>query len=353
MAILPFPQQVLDGNGDPVVGATLTIYLPNTTTPVDIFRDAALSVAATNPTSHASDISDAEGRFPLFHAADGTLCDMTLKTSGGVTIDSWKDLPFVGEGSSDITRILSNLGRFSVTDSGGVVTMAIGDPDPDNTGGTFKIQGWAGTQADLVTVDSALVAITGTTAAALKVNNRKIPGSVQTEATSFSAVTEVLIPLTNAPSGVVGWKVRAWFNGTVGLQSQRVQFSYDGGATYKSGASDYSYAHLYTDNTGTAAQVLSAALNYVQLAINLLNTANRPMYLEMTVVTPTSGSDDTMMQYDMMGFDTTTGNVPRVIRGCGYGRGAYGRATNLRLFPNSGTITGKYMVEAIYGMGET
>lgn len=342
-----------DANGNPSVGATLTIYDANTTTPTAIFKDAALTVACTNPTSAAADISDAGGWFPQLFAAEGTVVDITMKTSGGATLKTWEDVTFVGADSGDISRTVTGSGRIKFTGTAGAVLIQAGDPSPDNVGGTLTIEGQAGTQLDSLTLDAALVNVTGATSAALKVNSRKITGTLQTEATTFTAQATVDIPLTNTPTGVIGWKVLVWFT-TSAATAMLSRLSFDGGATYKAGAADYSYATLRTDNVGGVAQSLAATSTSMLPAGSFNSTFTRPCLLEMTVLTVNSGTDDTMVMSRMIAMDTNSANIPALIHGAGYGRGSYGRADHIRLIPNGGvTMTGKYMVEAIYGLGET
>jgi len=54
-------EQILDGNGDPIVGAKKFLLRVGTTTKKTIYSDAALTVSRANPV-----LSDADGRFPQF-----------------------------------------------------------------------------------------------------------------------------------------------------------------------------------------------------------------------------------------------------------------------------------------------
>lgn len=53
------PQRVLDENGYPVAGAKVTFYAAGTLTLIDVWQDAAGTIAATNPV-----VADADGNLP-------------------------------------------------------------------------------------------------------------------------------------------------------------------------------------------------------------------------------------------------------------------------------------------------
>lgn len=76
---LPLSQQ-LDSNGDPIVGALLTIYEADSTTPVTVYEDFGLTSETSNPIT-----TDASGRIPEFWLDDGSY-RARLTTAGGVVI---------------------------------------------------------------------------------------------------------------------------------------------------------------------------------------------------------------------------------------------------------------------------
>lgn len=336
--------RALDANGDPLVGATLTIYDANTTTPTAIFSDAALTVPLSNPTS-GLDVSDAGGWFPQIFAADGTVVDITLKNSGGSTIKTYVDVPFVGEDVGDFTRTVSGSGRFKVTGSAGEVSLQFGDPDPDDTGGTATLEGWGGTQLDSLTLDSSVTNTSGR----FTENGKDLPGVVQTESTAFSAATAVDIPLTESPDGVRAWKVTLFDLTASSTAAVWFRFSYDSGATFKSGAADYGYANLYhTTTTPTSA----ASTGAIQINVASVLQGTKIGLVELTIITPDSGSNPTLMLGSMLSYDGV-GSAPSIMHIGGYGLGGYGRATHLRMTTTGGgTFTGKYRVERLYGFGE-
>jgi hypothetical protein len=344
--------RALDANGDPLVGATLTIYEANTTTPAAIYSDAALTVPLSNPTS-GSDVSDAGGWFPQIFAAEGTIVDITLKNSGGTTVKTYVDVPFVGEDVGDFTRTVSGNGRFKLTGSGGGVSLQAGDADPDNTGGTLTLEGWAGTQLDSLTLDSATTNTTGR----LTENGKDLSGVIQTEATTFSAVTSVDIPLTESPDGVRAWKVTIFDFTVTASASVQYKASFDGGATVKSGASDYDFASLVQEASVAVATGDEAAAGGTNVIGDgsITTPTNRPGRIEFEIITPNSGSDSTLIIGRYFLHDSQATPVPCIGMFATWVRGGYGRMTHLRLVQATGaqTMSGKYRVERLYGFGET
>ncbi len=78
---------VEDANGNPYVGAKLTVYVPGTTTPAAIYADAALSVPLANPLAGPTG-SDAAGNFPRAYIAAGAY-KLRAETAAGVLI--WQE----------------------------------------------------------------------------------------------------------------------------------------------------------------------------------------------------------------------------------------------------------------------
>lgn len=93
-------QQILDGNGDPIVGATIETYEAGTTTPLSTFSDSDRNNANANPASGATtgnQVSDSNGRFgTMFLAAEAY--KYVIKDADGVTILTQDDF---NEGTLD------------------------------------------------------------------------------------------------------------------------------------------------------------------------------------------------------------------------------------------------------------
>lgn len=340
-------------NGDPLVGATLTIYDAGTTTPTAIFKDAALGVSCTNPTS-GSDVADAGGWFPQIFAAEGAVVDITLKDSAGVTVKTYEDVTFVGSDTGDFARTVSGNGRVKITGSAGSVLFQAGDPANDNTGGTLVIEGWAGSQLDSLTLDAAAASLTGTVdATQVRQNGKRISSVVYTTKTAFSAASQVNIALPNSPAGVTAWRIRFFdlitsVGGT--FATMNLRFSYDNGSTYKSGGSDYAYGNTKSASGGTPVSTTDDAATEIQWPLSA-PTANQGAFALLEIMTQNSGSGVT----NVLGTQTDTEPSSSHIRNVtfsGQARGNYGRATHGQFAPSSGTITGSYIVEPIFGTGE-
>lgn len=301
----------------------------------------------TNPTSGA-DVADSGGWFPQVFAASGGLYDIIEKDAAGVTLASYLSVPSLGTTSGNLSLDFTNC-RYQVRGSAGTVEIEVGDPVGDDVGGTGRIGGWNNTQADSLTLDAALVNVTGR----MKEQGFKIPGVVRTAATAFTTAATVDIPLTNDPTGCRAWEIVIFdlIMSTTGTLQLRL--SYDGGSTFKAGGTDYSQGLIFN-----AASVGSAFASDTGV-LGLLSTgssqtpANKPGLVKATVITPNSGSSATVVQSEASLYDITGGApLPQRFSATNYGLGAYGRATHLRFLPSAGTVTGSYMVKALRGYGE-
>lgn len=92
----PFLQPV-NGSGVPFANAKLWFYVANTSTPLDTYSDANLSVPNTNPV-----VADANGMFPVIYLGSGTY-DIVLKSSSGATIWTAEDVAAAAVSSATTT----------------------------------------------------------------------------------------------------------------------------------------------------------------------------------------------------------------------------------------------------------
>lgn len=335
--------RAMDDDGNPLSGATLTVYQAGTTNLVSLYTDAGLTTSMSNPTSGAY-ASNAAGVFPQVFMAEGVLVDVILKDSGGSTVRQWDDVLSLGSDSGDLTRTLADDTRFKVRGSGGTVYIEAGDPSPDNSGGTMVLGGWNGTDADSVTINATVVNADGE----LQERGKKLIGIVQTEKTTFSAASTVDIALSENQDGVRAWEIEIEF-----VQSASAnlygRFSFDGGSNYKSGASDYD-GQFITGAPNSLTITNQTAADHMELAQTLQGATNKPARGTLRIETVDSGSDWTTLRGTIVGLNTT----PRVaFQQFFYATATtYGRATHLRLYPASGTMTGSYMVKPLYGFGE-
>lgn len=353
MALLLAPGvRLIDVNGNLISGGKVRVYQANTTTPASLFSDEGLSSALPNPViANSAGWPSSNGTTPtLIFAAAGSYDVLFLDASNNV-LATFEDVPTFGEEDGELSRTVSGNGRFLFTGAAGAVMLQVGDPSPDNSGGTFTVEGWVGTQLDTLTLDAAATALTGDLT--IK-GGKKLLGHVATAATPFTTAGTVDIELVNAPTGVRAWRIDLFDLTTTetGGDALLARLSYDGGSTYKSGASDYGYVNSLTIGASTTLGG-STGTTHIAIASGFETGTNRPAHLEMVVITPTSGNNATTVE--TMGFYTDPGaaTAPAQSRSSGWGLGSYGRATHIRIIaPVDSTITGSYRVTPLYGFGE-
>ena len=349
--IWPFGGKLTDSSGNALSGAKFRVYTANTTTLASLYSDAALTQAITNPVISQSDGMLANGGNECaVYVAAGTY-DVAILSSADAVLDSVDDYIPWGSESGDLDRTVTGNGRFKVTGSAGTVLIQIGDPSPDNVGGTLIIEGQAGTQLDSLTLDSAAVNA-GTSAGALKENSKKLIGVVQTEATTFTAAATVDIELTNSPTGVRAWEVELFdFIPSTTMQLQ-ARLSFDSGGTYKSGAGEYQFSTLQYDSA-TNAYVTSVSTGAAQLDLSAPangSTANRTGRVKVIIITPNSGNDHTLLEYTSSLWNTDGLTVN--MTGAGNASTGNGRATHIRFLGSAGNITCKGLCRPLRGYGE-
>ena len=327
-----------DANDEPLNGATLTVYNANTTTLTSVFSNTGLTTPLVNPV-----VADSAGRFPQIFVAEGTAVDLLLKTSAGVLVTSYDDVIVLGADDGDLTRTLADSTRFKVRGSGGVVYIETGDASPDNTGGTAVLGGWAGTQGDSLDINYAAVDIGGIVTEA----GKSLQGVVQTAATTFTAAATVDIALPNTPTGTRAWMVEV-FDLSISTDANVLgRLSYDNGATYKAGATDYAHGWVRNENA-TPNGSASTGSTSMLLISGMDSRADDGGYMRMMVITVPSGNGTTMIEGCACTW-WTTGPVPQKIDFMQLGQGNYGKATHLRLLTSAGTLTGKYRVVPLRG----
>lgn len=312
-----------------------------------------MTTPLTNPV-----VADANGWTPQVFAAEGTVCDVQYFDASDVVVPSrnYVDVVALGADTGVFNRTLAGGTRLKFSDSGGVVLMEAGDPSPDNVGGTLKVQGWAGTQGDLLTANFASVNA-GTTAGALKENSKKLPSVIATDATPFAAVATIDIALTNSPTGVTAWDIDVFdvTTSSNGTMTWIATFSYDNGATYKTGAADYyQVAMVFAGGLALTNPIgAAAATTSMYVAASILSSSVRRLHFSLHVRTPDSGTAYSSLESRTSGFILDAGTTyPSIYLSNGFGAGGYGRATHVRLTPSTGTTTGKYTVRPVRGSGE-
>jgi hypothetical protein len=337
---------ITDAANVPINGGKARIYDANTTDLTSVFSDAALATPLANPV-----VANSSGITPQIYAAEGTIVDMQWLTAANVEVPgrSYEDLTFLGSDSGDFARTVTGSGRITITGSAGSVLIQAGSPSPDSTGGALTLEGQAGTQLDSLTLDAALTNTTGP----FTENSKKLPSIVYTASTTFTAAATVDIALPNDPTGCRAYDVELFdvILSDAGVLVQ-ARFSYDGGATFKSGATDYTFANVSYD-ASTNQFVTSVDVDDTKIDMSgpaSTNTANRPGMARVRIITPDSGSFGTVVTYETAFWNTDSILAP--ARGAGMGLGGYGRATHVRFLASAGTLTGKYRVEPRRGYGE-
>ena len=338
--------RAFDNDGDPLPGAKLHVYEAGGLTPADLYADADLNAPQTNPVE-----ADGAGRFPQVFVAQ-ELFDMELKTAGGVTVASYENVSGLGEADGAIERNFTN-SRLRISGSGGVVSIEARPATGDNIGGSMRLGGSDGTAADSIELDGP-VSTTGDVdvagvmnAAGITLGGKGLRGVVEANA-AFTAVSELIIPLSNVPADVRQWVIELIdLIASTDNTALRAVLSYDNGATYKTGASDYGYNSLrFSDAT---APFMSRSNASALIPFGALDNTNAAT-LDIKLTTRVSGVGHTILTCTMNTWYLT--DPPDVLIVSGRGVGNYGRATHLKLYPAAGTITGRYRVTPQRGWGE-
>lgn len=347
MAIVVGPfYRALDDNNVLVPSAQLRVRTAGSAVlAVNIYSDSAMTIQHANPVQ-----ADAAGWFPLIYSPSGQKFDVAILTSiaaGGAVVHSFLNQESVGSDTGALTRDFTTSRARIAASTGGVTSFEAGDPTGDDVGGKVRVGGYSDSQADTISLDGAATNTTGT----LTVRSKKLLGLVETPAVTFTAASTVDIPLTNTPTGVLAWEVDLWDFLTSATANLYARFSYDGGGTFKAGATDY-YGHFIQLSAASSAATADLTEAQMELCSNLVGSAARPGFGKIRIITPNgAGAVSTRLSSQLFGQTQTP--VLASVMASGFGIGSYGRATHLRLLASSGTITGKYRVTPLYGFGET
>lgn len=334
-----------DDDGNPLVGATLTVYTANTVNLAAIKRDAAFAVPMTNPTS-GPDVSDAAGIFPQIFAPEGGLYDILLKDSAGNLVRSYDDVSFLGADTGDFSRTLADDTRITITGSGGRVLIQAGDADPDSSGGKLTIEGQAGTQLDDLLLDAASIDTTGP----IKESGKKLSSVIYTAATQVTAQTSVDITLPNTPATTRDWEVEIFDYSQAGSGSFHLQMAYDGApSTFANGASDYASHYTFADSgTSTVTNAIAVSTRY-QISSNLEGPTNKPARGLIRLTSPASGNDAVQVWSRHTGIGPSSAYYDYTAHG--YGPTSKGHLAAIRLV-STVAVTFKYIIRPMRGFGE-
>lgn len=133
--------QISNASGVPYSGAKINVYAAGTTTPLSLFSNAALSIAAANPI-----VCDADGTHAITYMATASY-KTTVTTSAGASLTSWsKDNidPGVAIGSGALP--IANGGTSSTTAAGARTALGAAAATDVATlqSDMSNIQTWAG-----------------------------------------------------------------------------------------------------------------------------------------------------------------------------------------------------------------
>lgn len=289
--VLPIGAKITDANNNPISGGSVRVYTAGMTGPgalVNLYSDDGLSSAITNPVvTDSAGYPSNGGNEVAINVALGTY-DVAFLDASGSVIASWDGFVPTATDAADILRTLSSNARILITGSGGDVLIQAGKPSPTNTGGDLTLEGWAGTQLDALTLDSAETSITGNVDidGDLTVGGEPIPAIVTSGV--MSAASELVIPLTG---GFLSYTLELVGIAVSMAGNLRITVSIDGGSTYVAGGNYDSYSVAF-DATANAA----AAIGYWMGTVgNLSTTAAKMQSLAIDLDTPLSGTGDTAM----------------------------------------------------------
>lgn len=248
--------------------------------------------------------------------------------------------------------------RARVAGSGGVTSFEAGPPVGDDVGGAVRLGGYESTQADTAEIDAAATTVTGSmdVSGALNAdgliteNSKKLYGVVQ-ETTSPAAAAGIDLALTETPANVRAWSVEGIDIVMSATATVNLTLSYDGGATFKTGATDYGFTRSVQAVTSTTVGSTSTQTE-AAISTTTQTPTGKPGRLNMTIATVESGNGDTVIEGRMYAHDNSGTPVPLISHFVAYGHGNYGRATHVKISVSSGTITGTFRIVPLRGFGE-
>jgi hypothetical protein len=329
-----------DASGNGYSGAKLTVYNANTVVLASVFTTSSLGTPLGNPVT-----ADSNGVFPQIFAAEGATFDLVLKTAGGVTLYTQDDVVSQGANSAIITRDFTNA-RLRIAGAGGIVSIEAGDPSGDDVGGQMRIGGYAGSQADSISLDAAAITTTGK----ITENGKKYPGAVYTPATTVASASEGIIALPNDPAGCIAWDVDVWDLSMTASATLLMQLAYNGGA-FKAGASDYTWQYTSAADTTPAPGSDVSDPQIICKPSGQIGATNFPGQMWFRVITPRTGNNGTLVRGGIRGLLSGAASV-QMSDFHGTGGATYGAADRVRLYCSSGNIAFKYRVTPLRGWGE-
>lgn len=182
-------QPAIDGDGNPINGATWNFYTTGTTTPLNVYSDDAYGVSLGSTLT-----ADASGRFDVAYIDDSAETRAILKDSGGATLLDIDPVTLTSAGGTIVTSINVSGGTTGLTFSGGPITSsgtitAAGTLAVANGGTGSTTAGTArnalsaaksGANTDITSLEDGTTIAAGGTIAAESIGYRGLPVNSQT-----------------------------------------------------------------------------------------------------------------------------------------------------------------------------
>lgn len=329
-------QTAVDSNLNAYPGAKLlTFDSVAKTTPKTTYSDPELTTPHTNPV-----IANGSGQFPQIFASSGEVFYLVLNTAANVLVDDFEDVNALGDaGGNQFSRDFGLGGRIEFSGVDGVVDISVGPPAGDDVGGEGRIGGWDGTQGEELEVDFALTKLTGALEVAGAIRGPEpigllVPTVVSRGTVTAAASLEIALPATH-PSYIL--EIRNFVGSVATAQNIIGHLSFDDAATYKTAAGDYQNASFYNGGSTTSTPAANAAsmaiisgmggglaLGGTDAKVQIWLGAGRETRALSAIVGFTAGNN----------LLSVTGHIGSTTNNKGYGR-----ATNLRLTPSTGTMS--------------
>lgn len=332
-----------NANGVIVSGAGLWVYETGTTTPASIFTDEGLTTPASNPLT-----SDSAGYFAQFFIASATRVDLQCRADATDNTSTllWQALKIDSLGADDASTFLRDFGddgRLQARGASGTVNLEFGDPSGDDVGGTGRIGGWSGTQADEIELDAASVPITGDLAVAGDVTVtgdgpfEKIIGN----ATKAAAATHDI----ELPTGYNAYRLVLTQLVASTPLSLEALFAFNDVPTFKTGADDYGWGAFYVGPNSTIGSGVDASDARIGLIATIApSSTGQNNHAELLILSTTTG--EAAVACEAFHENASYGFVRTWSKGSTRGK-TYGKATYIRLKGSTGTIAFKYNLYGI------
>lgn len=335
--------------------ATLRFYETGTTTLASIFTSDTLLTPLGNPVP-----ASAGGVFPQVFAPLGQVFDIALLDENGVKVREWLSTDSIGTDSGDFVRDFAgsrvSIGSGDIGDGTIGTNLEFGDPSPDDIGGTARIGGWASTRGDRLDLDFTTVNANNDLNVLGHLEEKGKPISEVLEATyTVAATASFVIALPDLPANVREWEIDMIdLYGQSSATYLEAVFSYDGGVTFKTGTSDYSFSELITTTAGGGGNQ-AANLGYIRVT-EISPQITVGSWMKIRIITPISTSLPSAGMPTLLAAESSY-YLPGTpawngIKTIGYGLGSYGRATHVKFVAAVGTFSCIARVRPQRGFGE-